>query len=172
MFLQSRKPARATHGTTESSTKASASSSSSSDHFRIPSTEPCCNLISPLVLAPSKPVRRSSRLRVRKGRDDAKTMDIPSDMDAAEWISRVLANNGVVEVDPVTMAEQMQYHAKSETKPANSQFHSASLSSSSEVSDYFPPRGPGFPNGFPRVPLGVALAAGKTFFLFQMSSGS
>lgn len=162
-FLQPRKAARATHhhGATESSTKAHAT-----DHFKVPSTEPCCNLMSPLVMTPRKPVRRPSRLRVRKGREDAKT-DTPTDMDAAEWISRVLANNGVVEVDPVTMAEQMNhYHAKYEPDSSNTHNHTTNLTSSSEVSDsYFPPRIP----GFPRVPLGVALAAGEPIHLIQMN---
>ena len=29
------------------------------------------------------------------------------DMEAAEWVSRVLANNSMVEIDPMTIAEQI-----------------------------------------------------------------
>lgn len=118
--------------------------------------------MSPLVMmTPKKPVRRSSRLRVRKGRTDEIKTDTPTDMDAAEWISRVLANNnGVVEVDPVTMAEQMRQYQQVKHDTDYSDYHNSNYTSSSHESsgsqDFFPPAS----LRFPKVPLGVALAAG------------
>lgn len=163
LFLQLRRSARANHGTAEISSKTHAASN---DHIKIPSTEPCCKL-SPLVVAPiKKPVHRSSRLRARKGRDGAKT-EPTEEMEAAEWVSRVLENNGTVEVDPVTMAELSA--GKADT--TNTHNRIASLTTSSEVPDYFPPRGSAFPR-FPGVPFEVAIAAGENTSLIQVNCES
>ena len=155
VILQSRRSARAKHGATESTSKTQATSN---DHIKIASTEPCCT-ISSLVMVPRKPTRRSSRLRAKKGREGAKTGTV-EDMEVAEWVNQVLANNGMVEVDPVTMAEL------SGGKPDTTNTHHriASLTTSSEVPDYFPPRGPAHPR-FPRVPFEVAIAAGESILL-------
>nr|XP_024386874.1 uncharacterized protein LOC112287751 isoform X2 [Physcomitrium patens] len=146
-----RRSTRAIHDSTETSSMQLAST----DHMKIPSTEPCCK-ISPLVIVPRKSARRSSRLRAKKSRGDVEVDS--ADIEAAEWVSRTLANNGVVEIDPLTITEQIRLAQK--TGSTNAQNPVASLTTSSEVPNYFSPTG-----GLPKVPFGVALAAGSAVIL-------
>ncbi|KAG0631913.1 hypothetical protein M758_1G289500 [Ceratodon purpureus] len=159
-YRRSRRSVRAEHGATESSTRTQVTLN---DHIKIPSSEPCCK-ISSIVMAPRKPARRSSRLRAKKGREASKT-EPAEDIEAAEWVSRVLGNNGIVEIDPVTMAEVNG----GRTETTNTHKRIASLTTSSEVPDYFPPRGPGFPR-FPGVPFEVLVAAGSAVALATVAA--
>lgn len=80
------------------------------------------------------------------------------DMEAAEWVSRVLANNSMVEIDPMTIAEQI---TAERMENGNSSSPVASITSSAESPEYFPPSG----GGFPKIPYNVAVAAGQICFL-------
>jgi hypothetical protein len=50
------------------------------------------------------------RLRLKKSPQEPK-MD-PVDLEAAEWVNRVLANDPMVEVDPVTILERINAEKK------------------------------------------------------------
>ncbi|XP_073388912.1 uncharacterized protein [Physcomitrium patens] len=151
-----RRAARAKHGSTESSSTVQVAST---DHIKFPSTEPCCQIAS-LVMVPRMPARRPSRLRVKKGREDK--ID-STDMEAAEWVSRTLPNNGVVEVDPLTISEQIRLADRTGSTSAQN-LVAEPTTTSSEISGYYTPTG-----GFLRVPFGVPLAAGSAIVLAAMA---
>lgn len=116
------------------------------DHVKIANGEPCCTN-TPLVLMPKMGSRRSMRLRLKKSPQEPK-MD-PVDLEAAEWVNRVLANDPMVEVDPVTILEQI--NAEKKVMPV-------ATISTSEAPDIFH-----HSNGVPKIPQSVLLATGVGF---------
>jgi hypothetical protein len=118
------------------------------DHVKIANGEPCCTN-TPLVLMPKMGSRRSMRLRLKKSPHEPK-MD-PVDLEAAEWVNRVLANDPMVEVDPVTILERI--NAEKKVMPV-------ATISTSEAPGIFH-----HSNGVPKIPQSVLLAAGSAIVL-------
>ena len=148
-------------GSTSSEGRSDTQLGVSIDHVKLPNKEPCCRN-TPLVILPKKPYRRSSRLRVRKGRQYEVKVEAEADLVNAEaeaWVNRVLANNAVVEIDPMTVAEQISAEKRAANPSKGIQV--ASLTTSSRVPDYFPPSN----GGFPRIPFAMAIAAGSAVVL-------
>ncbi len=116
------------------------------DHVQIANGEPCCTN-TPLVLMPKMGSRRSMRLRLKKSPQEPK-MD-PVDLEAAEWVNRVLANDPMVEVDPVTILERI--NAEKKVMPV-------ATISTSEAPGIFH-----HSNGVPKIPQSVLLATGVGF---------
>jgi hypothetical protein len=148
-------------GSTSSEGRSDTQLEVSIDHVKLPNKEPCCRN-TPLVILPKKPYRRSSRLRVRKGRQYEVKVEAEADVvnaEAEEWVNRVLANNAMVEIDPMTVAEQISAE-KLAANPSKG-IQVASLTTSARVPDYFPPSN----GGFPRISFAMAIAAGSAVVL-------
>ena len=148
-------------GSTSSEGRSDTQLGVSIDHVKLPNKEPCCRN-TPLVILPKKPYRRSSRLRVRKGRQYEVKVEAEADLvnaEAEEWVNRVLANNAMVEIDPMTVAEQISAE-KLAANPSKG-IQVASLTTSSSVPNYFPPSN----GGFPRISFAMAIAAGSAVVL-------